>query len=46
MQILFKNRYMVDFVATVMFFTRIPVNWAQFTGIRVKNITVATKSTI
>ena len=30
MQILFKNRYIIDFVATVMFFTRIPVNWAFF----------------
>ncbi len=30
MQVLFKNRYIVDFVATVMFFTRIPINWAYF----------------
>ena len=30
MQVLFKNRYIIDFVATVMFFTRIPVNWAFF----------------
>ena len=30
MEILLKNRYLVDFMATVMFFTRIPVNWTYF----------------
>ena len=30
MHILFKNCYVVDFVATVMFFTRIPINWPFF----------------
>ena len=30
MQVLFRNQYIVDFVATVMFFTRIPINWAYF----------------
>jgi len=30
MQFFIKNRYVIDFVATVMFFTRIPVNWSYF----------------
>ena len=30
MEKLLKNRYLVDFMATVMFFTRIPVNWTYF----------------
>ena len=40
MQILFKNRYIVDFVATVIFFTRIPVNWAYFSD-KAPNLTRA-----
>ena len=40
MQILFKNRYVVDFVATVMFFTRIPVKWAYFSD-KAPNLTRA-----
>ncbi len=30
MQVLFKNRYVLDFMATVMFFTRVPINWTFF----------------
>ena len=30
METLLKNRYLVDFMATLMFFTRVPVNWAYF----------------
>ena len=32
MKFLIKNRYVIDFVATVMFFTRIPVNWSHFSN--------------
>ena len=32
MQFLIKNRYVIDFVTTVMFFTRIPVNWSYFSN--------------
>ena len=30
MRILLKNKYMIDFFAAIMFFTRIPINWAFF----------------
>ena len=30
MHIFYKNRYLVDFLAAVMFFTRIPINWSSF----------------
>ena len=30
MQILFKNKYFLDILATIMFFTRIPINWSFF----------------
>ena len=30
MHAVYKNRYVLDFIATVMFFTRIPINWAYF----------------
>ena len=30
MRVVIKNKYVIDFFATVMFFTRIPVNWAYF----------------
>ena len=32
MQFLIKNKYVIDFVATLMFFTRIPVNWSYFSN--------------
>ena len=32
MKVLFKNRYVTDFMATVMFFTRVPVNWSYFSN--------------
>ena len=41
MQVLFKNRYVVDFMATVMFFTRIPINWSYFSD-EAPNLTRAT----
>ena len=30
MRVLFKNKYVLDFLATIMFFTRIPINWSFF----------------
>ena len=30
MQTLLKNKYILDVIATIMFFTRIPINWAYF----------------
>ena len=30
MQIFYKNKYAIDFFATVMFFTRIPIKWSYF----------------
>ena len=30
MQTLLKNKYILDVLATIMFFTRIPINWAYF----------------
>ena len=30
MNFFFQNRYVLDLLATVMFFTRIPVNWSHF----------------
>ena len=30
MRVLIKNKYVIDFFATVMFFTRIPINWSFF----------------
>ena len=30
MQRLFKNEYILDILATIMFFTRIPINWSFF----------------
>ena len=30
MRLLIKNKYVVDFFATVMFFTRIPIKWSFF----------------
>ena len=30
MNLFFQNRYVLDLLATVMFFTRIPVNWSYF----------------
>ena len=30
MRIVMKNKYVIDFFATVMFFTRIPINWSFF----------------
>ena len=30
MQIFLKNKYVLDVIATIMFFTRIPVNWSYF----------------
>jgi len=32
MQLLLKNKYILDLVATIMFFTRIPVNWSFFSN--------------
>ena len=30
MQTLFRNKYVLDFVTTIIFFTRIPINWFNF----------------
>ena len=30
MRVVIKNKYVIDFFATVMFFTRIPINWSFF----------------
>ena len=30
MRVLIKNKYVIDFFATVMFFTRIPIKWSFF----------------
>ena len=30
MRILIKNKYVIDFSAAVMFFTRLPINWSFF----------------
>ena len=30
MMSLLKNRYIVDFFAAIMFFTRIPITWSNF----------------
>ena len=32
MQFFFKNKYFVDFMASIMFFTRIPVKWSYFSN--------------
>ena len=32
MKKVYKNRYILDFVATVMFFTRIPIKWSFFSN--------------
>ena len=32
MKILFKNKYVVDLLATIMFFTRIPIKWSYFSN--------------
>ena len=30
MKVFLQNKYLIDFFATVMFFTRIPINWTYF----------------
>ena len=30
MQVVFKNKYVLDLLASIMFFTRIPINWSYF----------------
>ena len=32
MKILFQNKYLLDFLAAIMFFTRIPINWQFFSN--------------
>ena len=32
MKVFLQNKYLIDFFATVMFFTRIPINWAYFSN--------------
>ncbi len=32
MKILFQNKYLLDFLATIVFFTRIPINWQFFSN--------------
>tara|TARA_B100000989_G_scaffold279800_1_gene242752 strand:+ start:429 stop:1208 length:780 start_codon:yes stop_codon:yes gene_type:complete len=32
MQLFIKNKYIVDFAATIMFFTRIPIKWSYFSN--------------
>ena len=40
MRLVIKNKYVLDFFATVMFFTRIPINWSFFSD-KAPNLTKA-----
>ena len=40
MKILLQNKYLLDFLAAIMFFTRIPINW-QFFSNKPPNLTKA-----